>query len=115
MPTLSSANVPEHHDEGICRSTLESRRGYVHSSVLDSTGLEGGWNFTLSFSSAGQVRPNGPGNGQTGGGDSIVPDPNGGISLADAIRLQLGLKLEEQERPVKVMVIDHIEGKPTRN
>jgi uncharacterized protein (TIGR03435 family) len=30
--------------------------GYVHSPVLDSTGLEGGWDFTLNFSTIGQLR-----------------------------------------------------------
>jgi uncharacterized protein (TIGR03435 family) len=90
--------------------------GYIHSPVLDATGLEGGWNFTLSFSTAGQV--------QGGGGDSPPPapaglteasDPSGAITLFEAINKQLGLKLELQKRPVQVLVIDHVEPKPTEN
>ena len=30
--------------------------GYVGGPVFDTTGLEGGWDFTLSFSSAGQLQ-----------------------------------------------------------
>jgi Protein of unknown function (DUF3738) len=40
-------------------------------------------------------------------------EPNGAISLQDAISTQLGLKLEKRQRPVPVLVIDHIEEKPT--
>jgi len=64
--------------------------------------LAGGWDFTLYFSDAAVV-----------GAQSA--DPNGGISLADAIDKQLGLKLELQKRPVKVLVIDHINEKPADN
>lgn len=95
--------------------------GYIHSPVLDATGLEGGWTFTLSFSTAGQVQGGG---GGRGGGDSPPPaptglseasDPSGAVSLFEAINKQLGLKLELQKRPVQVLVIDHIEPKPTEN
>ena len=75
---------------------------YVQSAVLDETGLEGGWDFTLYFSNA-----------AVAGAQSA--DPNGGISLAEAIDKQLGLKLEMQKRPVRVLVIDHINEKPADN
>jgi uncharacterized protein (TIGR03435 family) len=83
--------------------------GYIYSSVLDATGIKGSWDFTLSFSSADLT---------TGGGDegkSATSDPNGALSMFDAVSKQLGLKLEKQKRPVSVLVIDHIEEKPTEN
>ena len=85
--------------------------GFVHSAVLDATGLEGGWDFTLSFSTIGQFQ---------GGvaplpGVSASADPNGAVSLPDAMEKQLGLKLETVKRPLPVLVIDHIEQKPTDN
>jgi uncharacterized protein (TIGR03435 family) len=84
--------------------------GYVHSAVLDSTGLEGGWDFTLSFSTIGQFQ----------GGAPPLPgtasaDPNGAVSLPDAMEKQLGLKLESVKRQIAVVVVDHIEQKPTDN
>jgi uncharacterized protein (TIGR03435 family) len=86
--------------------------GYVHhSAVLDSTGLEGGWDFTLSFSTMGQFQGSPPVPPGTGG--SV--DPNGTLSLPEAMEKQLGLRLERVKRPLPVLVIDHIEQKPTDN
>jgi uncharacterized protein (TIGR03435 family) len=84
--------------------------GYVHSPVLDATGLEGGWDFTLSFSTAGQFQ-----GGVLPAPGSTSADPNGAISLPEAMEKQLGLKLEPQKRQLAVLVIDHIEQNPTDN
>ena len=92
--------------------------GYIHAPVLDNTGLEGAWDFTLNFSGAGAL--NGGGNREGGAPSATVTtaaasDPNGALSLLDALPKQLGLKLELSKRPVKVLVIDHIAQKPTEN
>ncbi len=42
-------------------------------------------------------------------------DPTGGLPLFDAIKQQLGLKIEKQKRPVPMLVIDHINEKPSDN
>jgi uncharacterized protein (TIGR03435 family) len=101
--------------------------GYIHSPVLDSTGLEGGWDFTLSFSPAGMVNSAGAGRGGRGGDAGAVAslpgdgpgiaaaDPSGALSLFDAVEKELGLKLELQKRPATVLVIDRLEQKPTDN
>ena len=93
--------------------------GYIHNSIIDETGLEGGYDFTLSFSAAGLLQSGGPGRGgdQPGAAGAApgATDPNGALSLFDAISRQLGLKLEMQKRPLPVLVIDHIEEKPTDN
>jgi uncharacterized protein (TIGR03435 family) len=83
---------------------------YIYNPVLDQTGLKGSYDFTLSFSSADRVLSN------AGGSSSSTPsEPNGAVSVFDAINHQLGLKLEKQKRPLPVLVIDHIEEKPTEN
>lgn len=95
--------------------------GYIHSPVLDATGLEGGYDFTLSFSAVGLTR--GFGGGGRGGPESAPgaldapapSDPNGAITLFDAVEKQLGLKLQEQKRPVQVLVIDRADQKPLEN
>jgi uncharacterized protein (TIGR03435 family) len=89
--------------------------GYIHTPVLDATNLEGSWDFTLSFSAAGQLRSGGRGGDAPSAETNAAPDPNGALSLPDAIAKQLGLKLEQTKRPVKVLVIDHVEAKPTEN
>jgi uncharacterized protein (TIGR03435 family) len=50
--------------------------------------------------------------------DGVTPaasEPNGAVTLFEAVEKQLGLKLEAQKRPVPVLVIDHVEQKPTEN
>ncbi len=95
--------------------------------VVDATGLTDAYDLTLSFSGAGLV----PGAAQGGamlvgggrGGDAVpvgagasaASDPNGALSLLDALTKQLGLKLEQQKRPLSTVVLDHIEDKPTDN
>jgi uncharacterized protein (TIGR03435 family) len=94
--------------------------GYIYGTVLDKTGLKGGYNFTLSFSAVGQLLNGGspPPSAQKTPDGSAAPeasDPNGAVSLFDAVRRQLGLKLEKVQRPVPVLVIDHIDETPTPN
>ena len=89
--------------------------GYVFTPVLDATGLKDAYDFTLSFSTAGQLRSAPPPPSNADPNAASVADPNGGLSLPDAISRQLGVKLEKQRRPSPVLVIDHIEEKPTDN
>lgn len=105
--------------------------GYIYSSVLDGTGIKGSWDFTLSFSSVDQTRARAAGAGGAAGGgaggggagsgassadsSSTASDPSGALTLFDAVNRQLGLKLEKQRRPAPVLVIDHLEEKPTEN
>jgi uncharacterized protein (TIGR03435 family) len=92
--------------------------GYIHTPVVDETGLDGAWDFTLSFSPAGLLQSGGARGGDAGQQTGSLPgtsDPNGAVSLFDAINKQLGLKLEMQKRPHPVLIIDHIEEKPTDN
>ncbi|HXS93217.1 MAG TPA: TIGR03435 family protein [Candidatus Limnocylindrales bacterium] len=96
--------------------------------VTDSTGLEGRWDLTLTYSpNAGRAMPV-LATGAAGGAgtvgvavstsDSPVPaaqETLQGYTLFEALEKQLGLKLVSQKRPAPVIVIDHIEQKPTEN
>jgi uncharacterized protein (TIGR03435 family) len=86
------------------------------SAVLDATGIEGGWDFTLTYVLP-RVTAANTGADPTAPG-VVVPaasDPTGGLTLANALEKELGLKLESQKRPMTVTVIDHIEQTPTDN
>ncbi len=95
--------------------------GYIYGSILDETGLKGSWNFTLSFSSVDRVQGAGSAAGgpvpgtAASDGTSGASDPNGALSLFDAVKREIGLKLEKVRRPVPVLVIDHVEEHPTEN
>jgi len=93
--------------------------GYVRVPALDATGLEGGWTFTVNFSPI-NVFQGGPGRGGdagpvAGGAALSASEPNGALSLPEALDRQLGLKLELQKRPMPVLVFDHIAEKPIEN
>ncbi len=78
--------------------------GYFNqNAVVDATGIDGAYDFAINFSPAGAVQNN------------ASADPNGAISIFDAIDRQLGLKLAIQKRPMPVLVVDHIERKPADN
>ena len=97
--------------------------GYIHSPVLDATGLEGSWDFTLSFSPAGFMGGGRGGRGGDGPAGNAPPppaagavpeasDPDGGMSLLEAIEKEIGLKLVLQKRSLPCLVIDHADEKP---
>jgi len=88
--------------------------GFIFSPVLDDTGLKDSYNFTLSFSSAGHFAP-GAGGPPASDDAQQAADPSGAISLFDAVKNELGVKLEKQKRSVPVLVIDHIVEQPTPN
>jgi uncharacterized protein (TIGR03435 family) len=92
--------------------------GYFQTPVLDATGLTDAYDFTLSFSPPGlvaNVAPPGQMPQQPGAAGAGATDPTGAISLPEAINRQLGLKMELQKRQMPILVIDHIEEKPTDN
>src|SRR5499427_6116880 len=76
--------------------------GYIRVPVEDKTGLEGSYDFTLTFSPIGLLNAGsgrggdaaGPGPGPAPGPGADFSDPSGALSLPDAINRQLGLKLE---------------------
>jgi len=91
--------------------------GYLNSPVVDATGIEGTWDFTLNFSPFGfaQVVRGGRGGDPGQGVAPEAPEPDGGLTLFEAVEKQLGLKLEPQKRMTSVLVIDHLEQKPIEN
>ena len=94
--------------------------GYIRAPVADATEIDGAWDLTVNFSpvnvlqgGGGPGRGGDPGAGASAGGALAAADPTGGLSLPDALDKQLGLKLEMQKRSMPVLVIDHVEEKPT--
>ncbi len=73
--------------------------------VIDKTGLTGNYDFTLSF-----LTELPPGINQ----DNLPPGLLDRPTIFDALKQQLGLKLEPQRGPVEYYVIDHVE-KPAGN
>jgi uncharacterized protein (TIGR03435 family) len=91
--------------------------GYIYYPVVDGTGLKESYDLTLAFSSVDRTLAPPPSSNsqQSGTGATLAADPSGAISLFDAFKNELGLKLEKEKRPMPVLVIDHIEEQPTEN
>ena len=70
--------------------------------VIDATGLKGAYDIRLEFSSD-QVPVAVP------SGDAPVPLPRDGLSVFTALEDQLGLRLQSEQGPVDVIVIDSAE------
>ena len=70
---------------------------YADKPVVDKTGLEGAWDFTLEWMPLAQV------------------ESDGGMTLFAALQAQLGLQLEARKLAVPAVVIDSIERTPADN
>jgi uncharacterized protein (TIGR03435 family) len=91
--SLQTTITAENYDFAKFAQALSS---YANRPVLDRTGLQGKYNFTL-----------GPFVG--------LDNPNSsGPSIVTVVQEQLGLRLESQKIPILVYVIDHVE-KPAPN
>jgi uncharacterized protein (TIGR03435 family) len=86
----------------LAESLRQIANGYFNQPVLDKTGLKGEYDFTLKWTARGQLG---------------LPGKDGeiGISMFDALDKQLGLKAEKQTQPTSVIVVDHVDQKPTEN
>jgi uncharacterized protein (TIGR03435 family) len=78
---------------------------YVDHPVINATGIEGSYDFLLSFT---------PNNAVTFSDREGGSAPTGAMTIFEALDHQLGMKLELQKHPLPTMVIDHVE-KPAQN
>jgi uncharacterized protein (TIGR03435 family) len=90
---------------------------YFDRPVVDLTGIDGSFDFTLGWTGKGRIASpvTRAGDGGTANGLASASDPSGGITVFEAVDRQLGLKLEERKHPMTVLVIDHVEQKPADN
>jgi uncharacterized protein (TIGR03435 family) len=70
---------------------------YLNYPVVDSTGLKGAWDFEIGWTPRGEFQR------------------SGGVSVFEAVDKQLGLKLEQQNVPTDVIVVDRVNQNPTEN
>jgi bla regulator protein BlaR1 len=94
--------------QGTRNTTMDVLAGFLARTggrpVFDRTGITDRIDYRLAW-----TPENGPG---TPGG-AVEPDPNP-VTFMDAVREQLGLKLQSTRGPIQTLVIDHIE-RPSEN
>ena len=79
--------------------------GRLDRPVIDRTGLGGNFDFALEWSDEPDGVPL--------AGADLHPDPPG-PPFVEAVKEQLGLKLESQKGPAEVLILDHVEH-PSEN
>jgi uncharacterized protein (TIGR03435 family) len=88
----------------------------IKSRVPDKTGLAGAYDFTVYFTTGHKIRAD-----QTAAADAAkqagdaAPLPVGGVSIEDAFRKELGIRLEFQPVTLPILILDHYEQTPTDN
>jgi len=108
-PQTSFTNMPMAHFAAVLE-LMGSRSPYDKVPVVNTTGLQGRYDFVVVLDAPGDGRSEGRGEG----GDASPPDD----PLAAYKRIlpsQLGLTLESRKAPVEVLVIDHADKTPTAN
>jgi uncharacterized protein (TIGR03435 family) len=73
--------------------------GYIDHGVMDSTRLEGTWDFELEYTLPALLAEKG----------------RDGLTLFDAVNKQLGMKLELQDVPTPSLVVESVNRKPSEN
>jgi uncharacterized protein (TIGR03435 family) len=102
----------DHNMEGI----VQICQNRTHKPVTDKTGLQGRYDFDLSYSdtpaSMPASEPSGTAAGPAGPALSLdVP----AFGFLGAIEAQLGLRLEAKKQLVDIVIIDRLERAPTEN
>ena len=96
----------------------------LRAHVIDSTGLLGKYDFTLQFETPPNdftlawtaMLPHVPGQPVGLSNGPPTPAQEDGVSIiSSAMEKQFGLRLEKAKIPMDVLVIDHVEKKPSEN
>ena len=88
----------------------------VKNRVADKTGLAGSYDFTVFFTAGRTLRAQIAASAEEAkqAGDAM-PAPVAGLSVEDAFRKELGLKLVKQPLVLPSLVLDHFDQTPTAN
>ncbi len=81
--------------------------------ALDKTGLEGPWDFTVTYDTIAQLNSQVSRQVVAAAVDGQASDPGMGLTLNEAIEKELGLKVTTEIREMPVLVFDHVETTPT--
>jgi len=91
-------------------------RADIKNRVVDKTGLKDSYNFSVSYTSVGRLRLQlAAAQAAAKQAGEATAGPVEGLGIEDAVRKQLGLRLEKQPLPLPFLILDHIDQMPTEN
>jgi uncharacterized protein (TIGR03435 family) len=96
----------------LAQNLQQMANAYIDHPVVDSTGLDGGWDFLVGWTPKAMVHtPQAVGIDPPAGVSADASDSNG-ITAFEAVERELGLRLVKQKRSIPVIVVDHVNEKP---
>jgi uncharacterized protein (TIGR03435 family) len=88
---------------------------YIDHTVVDLTGIQGGFDFEMTWGNARVLLPGTGGGGADAASSLAAADRPVGFTIFEAVERALGLKLSAQKHPMSVIVIDSVDRAPTEN
>jgi uncharacterized protein (TIGR03435 family) len=91
-------------------------RGDIKNRIVDKTGLPGSYDFSLFYTGASRLRlQEAAALAAARQAGEATAGPVEGLGIEDAVRKELGLRLEKQPLPLPFLILDHINQTPTEN
>ena len=91
-------------------------RADIKNRAVDKTGLADGYDFSVSYTSAGRLRlQEAAAQAAAKQAGEATAGPVEGLAIDDALRKELGVRLEKQPLPLPFLILDHIDETPTEN
>ena len=88
----------------------------VKTRVPNKTGLEGAYDFTVYFTTGHKMRVDAQAADAAAKQAGLASsEPTGAVTIDEAFRKELGLKLEQQQLMLPTLILDHYEKNPTEN
>jgi uncharacterized protein (TIGR03435 family) len=123
LRTAGSAFDAEFHCQNVTMAQFADlaqsmAKSEIKYRVPDKTGLAGAYDFTLYYTTTHKMRVDASAAqaaAKQAGDASSSLDPAVGLSIEDAFRKELGIRLERQPGSFPALVLDHIEQTPTEN
>lgn len=91
-------------------------RGDIKNRIVDKTGLTGSYDFSLSYTGASRLRlQEAVALAAAKQAGDATAGPVEGLGIEDAVRKELGVRLEKQPLALPFLILDHIDQTPTAN
>jgi uncharacterized protein (TIGR03435 family) len=91
-------------------------RADIRNHVVDKTGLKDGYDFSLSYTTGSRLLLQEAAAQKAAAQDGqATAGPVEGLGIEDAVRKELGVRLEKQPLLLPFLILDHIDQTPTEN
>ncbi len=91
-------------------------RGDIKNRIVDQTGLTGSYDFSLYYTGASRLRvQEAAAQAAAKQAGEATAAPVEGLGIEDAVRKELGVRLEKEKLAMPFLILDHVDQAPTEN